>query len=124
MVVGADTGPSTTRASPPGTPTILLPHQPIPVVIGERDVPTDDCETSAPQLHLRTRDPDAVLAELPYSALDRQHVFLEGGPTLAAAFLKAGLVDETSLSTSRRSCSARPAVRGRRPGHQHDRRQA
>jgi diaminohydroxyphosphoribosylaminopyrimidine deaminase/5-amino-6-(5-phosphoribosylamino)uracil reductase len=25
---------------------------------------------------------------------DRQHVFLEGGPTLAAAFLTAGLVDE------------------------------
>ena len=27
-------------------------------------------------------------------ARDRQHVFLEGGPTLAAAFLAAGLVDE------------------------------
>ena len=27
-------------------------------------------------------------------ARDRQHVFLEGGPTLAAAFLEAGLVDE------------------------------
>jgi diaminohydroxyphosphoribosylaminopyrimidine deaminase/5-amino-6-(5-phosphoribosylamino)uracil reductase len=27
-------------------------------------------------------------------ALDRQHVFLEGGPTLAAVFLRAGLVDE------------------------------
>ena len=27
-------------------------------------------------------------------AQDRQHVFLEGGPTLAAAFLRAGLVDE------------------------------
>ena len=27
-------------------------------------------------------------------ARDRQHVFLEGGPTLAAAFLSAGLVDE------------------------------
>ena len=25
---------------------------------------------------------------------DRQHVFLEGGPTLARAFLAAGLVDE------------------------------
>jgi diaminohydroxyphosphoribosylaminopyrimidine deaminase/5-amino-6-(5-phosphoribosylamino)uracil reductase len=27
-------------------------------------------------------------------ALDRRHVFLEGGPTLAAAFVRAGLVDE------------------------------
>ena len=43
-------------------------------------------------VHLRTRDPHAALAEL--YARDRQHVFLEGGPTLAAAFLRAGLVDE------------------------------
>jgi diaminohydroxyphosphoribosylaminopyrimidine deaminase/5-amino-6-(5-phosphoribosylamino)uracil reductase len=27
-------------------------------------------------------------------AVERQHVFLEGGPTLAAAFVRAGLVDE------------------------------
>ena len=33
-----------------------------------------------------------ALAEL--FARDRQHVFLEGGATLAAAFLTAGLVDE------------------------------
>ena len=37
-----------------------------------------------------TRGP--ALTEL--FAADRQHVFLEGGPTLAAAFLEAGLVDE------------------------------
>ncbi len=43
-------------------------------------------------LHLRTRDPEPALKEL--FARDRQHVFLEGGPTLAAAFLRAGLVDE------------------------------
>ena len=36
--------------------------------------------------------PHEALAEL--FARDRQHVFLEGGPTLAAAFLRAGLVDE------------------------------
>ena len=28
------------------------------------------------------------------AARDRQHVWLEGGPTLGAAFLQAGLVDE------------------------------
>ena len=44
----------------------------------------------AESLHLRTRDPHAALAEL--YARDRQHVFLEGGPTLAAAFLRAGFV--------------------------------
>jgi diaminohydroxyphosphoribosylaminopyrimidine deaminase/5-amino-6-(5-phosphoribosylamino)uracil reductase len=43
-------------------------------------------------VRLRTRDPEQALADL--FARDRQHVFLEGGPTLAAAFLAAGLVDE------------------------------
>jgi diaminohydroxyphosphoribosylaminopyrimidine deaminase/5-amino-6-(5-phosphoribosylamino)uracil reductase len=65
-----------------------LEHQPLRVVMGERDLdPSHGLD-----LHLRTRDPRAALAEL--FALDRQHVFLEGGPTLAAAFLRAGLVDE------------------------------
>ena len=41
---------------------------------------------------LRTRDPREALGDL--FARDRQHVFLEGGPTLAAAFVRAGLVDE------------------------------
>ena len=43
-------------------------------------------------MHLRTREPKDVLAEL--HARGRQHVFLEGGPTVAAAFAAAGLVDE------------------------------
>jgi diaminohydroxyphosphoribosylaminopyrimidine deaminase / 5-amino-6-(5-phosphoribosylamino)uracil reductase len=46
----------------------------------------------AETLHLHTRDPEAALKDL--FARDRQHVFLEGGPTLAAAFVRAGLVDE------------------------------
>ena len=71
-----------------------LPHQPLRAVVGLRDLPgtsrvfNSDAET----LHLRTRDPQEALAAL--FARDRQHVFLEGGPTLAAAFLRAGLVDE------------------------------
>ncbi|WP_227467828.1 bifunctional diaminohydroxyphosphoribosylaminopyrimidine deaminase/5-amino-6-(5-phosphoribosylamino)uracil reductase RibD [Nocardioides lijunqiniae] len=64
-----------------------LEQQPLRVVMGERDLPDHGLD-----LQLRTRDPHAALAEL--FALDRQHVFLEGGPTLAAAFLTAGLVDE------------------------------
>ncbi|MDP2774477.1 MAG: bifunctional diaminohydroxyphosphoribosylaminopyrimidine deaminase/5-amino-6-(5-phosphoribosylamino)uracil reductase RibD, partial [Nocardioides sp.] len=65
-----------------------LERQPLRVVMGERDLgPGHGLD-----LHLRTRDPRAALAEL--RARDRQHVFLEGGPTLAAAFLRAGLVDE------------------------------
>ncbi len=68
--------------------------QPLRVVMGERDLDpgrrifTGEGES----LHLRTRDPEASLKEL--FARDHQHVFLEGGPTLAAAFLEAGLVDE------------------------------
>jgi diaminohydroxyphosphoribosylaminopyrimidine deaminase/5-amino-6-(5-phosphoribosylamino)uracil reductase len=69
-------------------------RQPLRVVMGERDLPADRriFNDRAESLHLRTRDPRTALAEL--YARDKQHVFLEGGPTLAAAFLTAGLVDE------------------------------
>jgi len=72
----------------------VVPHQPLRVVVGERDLPADRrlFNDRAETLQLRTRDPRAALAEL--HALGRRHVFLEGGPTLAAAFLEAGLVDE------------------------------
>jgi diaminohydroxyphosphoribosylaminopyrimidine deaminase/5-amino-6-(5-phosphoribosylamino)uracil reductase len=46
----------------------------------------------AESVQLRTHEPLEALCEL--YARGRQHVFLEGGPTLAAAFLRAGLVDE------------------------------
>jgi diaminohydroxyphosphoribosylaminopyrimidine deaminase / 5-amino-6-(5-phosphoribosylamino)uracil reductase len=41
---------------------------------------------------VRTHDPAQVLAQL--AAREVRHVLVEGGPTLAAAFLSAGLVDE------------------------------
>ncbi|HCB06909.1 MAG TPA: bifunctional diaminohydroxyphosphoribosylaminopyrimidine deaminase/5-amino-6-(5-phosphoribosylamino)uracil reductase RibD [Nocardioides bacterium] len=73
-----------------------LPHQPLRVVMGERDLPATmrifDTRHSGGSLHLRTRDPETALKTL--FEHDRQHVLLEGGPTLAAAFLNAGLVDE------------------------------
>jgi len=69
-------------------------RQPLRVVMGERDLPGNHrvFDDHAESLHLRTRDPETALKTL--FARDRQHVFLEGGPTLAAAFLRAGLVDE------------------------------
>ena len=69
-------------------------RQPLRVVMGERDLEPGRriFDDAADTLHLRTRAPEAALEEL--FARDRQHVFLEGGPTLAAAFLRAGLVDE------------------------------
>jgi diaminohydroxyphosphoribosylaminopyrimidine deaminase/5-amino-6-(5-phosphoribosylamino)uracil reductase len=71
-----------------------LEHQPLRAVMGLRDLPADRrvFNGEAETVHLRTRDPREALAEL--FARDRLHVFLEGGPTVAAAFLGAGLVDE------------------------------
>jgi diaminohydroxyphosphoribosylaminopyrimidine deaminase / 5-amino-6-(5-phosphoribosylamino)uracil reductase len=71
-----------------------LPGQPLRVVMGERDLDPGRrvFDDAAETVHLRTRDPESALKEL--FARDRQHVFLEGGPTLAAAFLTADLVDE------------------------------
>jgi diaminohydroxyphosphoribosylaminopyrimidine deaminase/5-amino-6-(5-phosphoribosylamino)uracil reductase len=72
-------------------------RQPLRAVMGERDLPAGarvldpGLAHGAETVHLRTRDPRTALAEL--FARDRRHVFLEGGPTLAAAFLRAGLVD-------------------------------
>ncbi|WP_228501343.1 bifunctional diaminohydroxyphosphoribosylaminopyrimidine deaminase/5-amino-6-(5-phosphoribosylamino)uracil reductase RibD [Nocardioides agariphilus] len=71
-----------------------LATQPLRAVMGERELDPGRrvFDSSAPSVHLRTRDPHEALKEL--FELDRQHVFLEGGPTLAAAFWQAGLVDE------------------------------
>ena len=63
-------------------------------VMGLRELPSGArvLDDTADTVVLPTRDPHEALSAL--SARDRQHVFLEGGPTLAAAFLTAGLVDE------------------------------
>ncbi|CAB4965053.1 unannotated protein [freshwater metagenome] len=68
--------------------------QPLRAVMGLRDLAPDRriFNDRAETVHLRTRDPEEALARL--HELDRQHVFLEGGPALARAFLSAGLVDE------------------------------
>ncbi|MCW2783024.1 MAG: ribD [Marmoricola sp.] len=71
-----------------------LPHQPLRAVMGVRRLDSDRriFNTCAETIRLETHDPRAALGEL--YLRDRQHVFLEGGPTLAAAFLNADLVDE------------------------------
>ncbi len=68
--------------------------QPLRAVMGLRDLPEDRriFNDRAQTVHLRTRDPGDALAQL--HEMERQHVFLEGGPTVARAFLAAGLVDE------------------------------
>ena len=71
-----------------------LPHQPLRAVMGLRELDPRRrvFNDKAATVRLETRDPAAALALL--HERDRQHVFLEGGPELAAAFLRAGLVDE------------------------------
>lgn len=76
------------------TAGVLMGRQPLRVVMGRRALAPslrlfDD---AAETLHLTTRDPHEALAAL--AARDIHSVWLEGGPTLAAAFWRSGLVDE------------------------------
>ncbi|GEL93516.1 bifunctional diaminohydroxyphosphoribosylaminopyrimidine deaminase/5-amino-6-(5-phosphoribosylamino)uracil reductase RibD [Cellulomonas composti] len=72
----------------------LSAHQPLRVVVGHREVPAG-ARLRGPGgdlVQVRSHDPADVLAAL----VEREvrHVLVEGGPTLATAFLRAGLVDE------------------------------
>jgi diaminohydroxyphosphoribosylaminopyrimidine deaminase/5-amino-6-(5-phosphoribosylamino)uracil reductase len=95
VLVGTGTAlvddPQLTARRPDGS---LYPEQPIRVVMGERDLPADArvLDDASPTWHLRTRDPKAVLSALADAEVN--HVWLEGGPTVAAAFMAADLVDE------------------------------
>jgi len=95
IVVGTGTAladdPHLTARHADGT---LRDVQPLRVVMGQRDLPPGArvLDDTAETLHLRTRSPREVLTAL----ADREihHVWLEGGPTVAAAFMADGLVDE------------------------------
>lgn len=92
IVVGTGTvfadDPLLTARLPDGTNS---PHQPSRVVFGLREIP----ETArirggdAPTEFVRSRDPHDVIAALSHHT----DVLVEGGPTVAGAFLAAGLVD-------------------------------
>lgn len=68
-------------------------RQPLRVVMGEREVPAA-ARVNGPGdvLHLRTHDPVEALKALQDKEI--RHLWLEGGPTVSAAFVGAGLVDE------------------------------
>jgi len=69
-------------------------HQPLRAVMGERPVP-DDARIRGDDgrfIHLTTHDVHEALARL--AALEVRHVLVEGGPTVATAFVTAGMVDE------------------------------
>ncbi|WP_341956863.1 bifunctional diaminohydroxyphosphoribosylaminopyrimidine deaminase/5-amino-6-(5-phosphoribosylamino)uracil reductase RibD [Microbacterium sp. LWH13-1.2] len=71
----------------------LYETQPVPVVIGSRPTPDAAAIRRHPQtpLFYDTHDLHTVLADL--HARGIQSVFVEGGPTLASAFIAQGLVD-------------------------------
>ncbi|WP_345801816.1 bifunctional diaminohydroxyphosphoribosylaminopyrimidine deaminase/5-amino-6-(5-phosphoribosylamino)uracil reductase RibD [Microbacterium sp. AZCO] len=72
----------------------LLPHQPVPVVLGVRGVPEDAAVRRHPLPFLQYSGDDlrAALADLRERGI--QSVFVEGGPTIASAFVREGLADE------------------------------
>ncbi|OBB16964.1 riboflavin biosynthesis protein RibD [Mycolicibacterium setense] len=69
----------------------LTSHQPLRVVVGMREVSPDAkvLNEDSHTMLIRTHDPFEVMRSLG----DRTDVFLEGGPTLAGAFLRAGVVN-------------------------------
>ena len=83
--------PALTVRGPDG---LTARRQPLRVVMGLRPVPADARmrDLAGPTLQLATHDPAQALKELGEQEI--HHVWLEGGPTVAAAFLGAGLVDE------------------------------
>jgi diaminohydroxyphosphoribosylaminopyrimidine deaminase / 5-amino-6-(5-phosphoribosylamino)uracil reductase len=88
-------------------------RQPLRVVVDRRDrLPATARvrDGAAPTLVSRAAGPAALLAEL-YDR-DVRRVLLEGGPTLAAAFLRAGLVDEVVVHLAPTFLGAGPALVG------------
>jgi len=92
IVVGTGTvladDPWLTARLPDGS---LAAHQPLRVVVGHRDIPAPArvLDNAAPTLLVRTGDPQEALAALG----DCTDVLLEGGPRLAGAFARSGLID-------------------------------
>lgn len=75
----------------------LVPDQPLPVVVGDRDIPADARLRRHPRgvVTARTRDLSAVLEDLHGQGIRR--VYVEGGPTLASAVIAAGFADEYAI---------------------------
>ncbi|TGD90836.1 bifunctional diaminohydroxyphosphoribosylaminopyrimidine deaminase/5-amino-6-(5-phosphoribosylamino)uracil reductase RibD [Mycolicibacterium sp. CH28] len=92
IVVGTGTvlvdDPTLTARLPGGG---LAPRQPLRVVVGKREISADAnvLNDDSRTMVIRTHDPHEVIRAL----TDRTDILLEGGPTLAGAFLRAGVVD-------------------------------
>jgi diaminohydroxyphosphoribosylaminopyrimidine deaminase/5-amino-6-(5-phosphoribosylamino)uracil reductase len=96
IVVGTGTmlidNPELTARNTDGTP---CDKQPLRVIIGHADIPVDSkllTREGGAIVHMRTHDLAKVIDQLAQQGV--RHVLLEGGPTLAKAFLDGGLVHE------------------------------
>lgn len=94
IVVGANTAvidnPTLTARMSNGQ---MRDSQPLRVVIGERDLPSNSKLLNSEGgrvLHFHTHDIPQILHEL--ATMGVRHILLEGGPTLARAFLAEGQV--------------------------------
>jgi diaminohydroxyphosphoribosylaminopyrimidine deaminase/5-amino-6-(5-phosphoribosylamino)uracil reductase len=72
----------------------LYEHQPLRVVVGERELPSNLrlFNESAETLTMKTQSIHGALSELYEKGI--KHVLVEGGPTLASRFVQLDLVDE------------------------------
>ena len=95
ILVGTGTviadNPTLTARRPDGS---LYPHQPLRVILGEREIPADAkiFNDQAETLILQTRDLNQALLQLAQRGV--KHVWVEGGPQVASQFVAHDLVDE------------------------------
>ncbi|MFD4423092.1 bifunctional diaminohydroxyphosphoribosylaminopyrimidine deaminase/5-amino-6-(5-phosphoribosylamino)uracil reductase RibD [Agromyces sp. NPDC058484] len=83
--------PSLTARAPGGE---FFDAQPVPVVFGRRPVPSDAAITRHPHAPVFVEGADLAVDLRELQRRGIRSLFVEGGPTLASAFLAAGLVDE------------------------------
>jgi diaminohydroxyphosphoribosylaminopyrimidine deaminase/5-amino-6-(5-phosphoribosylamino)uracil reductase len=114
VVVGSGTAltddPQLTVRDADGRPAA---RQPLRVVVDRRGrLPATArvLDDAAPALVSRAPDPAALLTEL--FDRDVRRLLLEGGPTLTAAFLRAGLVDEAVVHLAPTILGAGPSLVG------------
>ena len=106
------TDPALTVRNGAGSPAGSAPRQPLRVVVGRRELPPTArlLDGSAETLRLATHDPAEVAAVLAERGV--VDVVLEGGPTLAGAFVAAGHVHRVLAYVAPALLGAGPAALG------------